>query len=277
MISPGAFLFSCGFLSGRERRLNLVAGASSMPGPWQRGAADTWSSAREREVLIERAKQTSESIEVAVFLALSGGLMDAYSYMARGQVFANAQTGNMLLLGINIADGNWGNILKYAMPVACFAAGIAVAENVKMRCRERKVHWRQLSLMVEVALLVVVAFIPEDLNLLANSLTSLACGIQVQSFRKLHGRGVATTMCIGNLRAGTHELVKWHAEGKGPRSREYREGVLLHYGVIVCFVLGAVLGSRLIRLAGTLAILASPALLLVAFAIMFWDRELERS
>ena len=46
---------------------------------------------------MKRAKQTSESIELGILLALSGGFMDAYSYLARGQVFANAQTGNMLL------------------------------------------------------------------------------------------------------------------------------------------------------------------------------------
>ena len=42
--------------------------------------------------------QISESIELGILLALSGGFMDAYSYIGRGEVFANAQTGNMLLL-----------------------------------------------------------------------------------------------------------------------------------------------------------------------------------
>ena len=42
-------------------------------------------------------KQTSETIELGIFLALAGGFMDAYSYICRGGVFANAQTGNILL------------------------------------------------------------------------------------------------------------------------------------------------------------------------------------
>ena len=57
---------------------------------------------------MKRAKQTSESIELGILLALSGGFMDAYSYLARGQVFANAQTGNMLLFGVNLARGQIG-------------------------------------------------------------------------------------------------------------------------------------------------------------------------
>ena len=46
------------------------------------------------------AKQMSESIELGIVLAASGGFMDAYSYIMRDHVFANAQTGNMLLLGV---------------------------------------------------------------------------------------------------------------------------------------------------------------------------------
>ena len=53
------------------------------------------------------SKQMSESIKLGVILAIAGGFMDAYSYMCRGKVFANAQTGNILLLGINISERNW--------------------------------------------------------------------------------------------------------------------------------------------------------------------------
>ena len=52
--------------------------------------------------------QMSESMPLAIFLTLAGGLQDAYSYNCRGKVFANAQTGNIVLLGQNLAEGNWG-------------------------------------------------------------------------------------------------------------------------------------------------------------------------
>ena len=39
---------------------------------------------------MERAKQISESIEMGAIMALAGGFMDAYSYIGRGGVFANA-------------------------------------------------------------------------------------------------------------------------------------------------------------------------------------------
>ena len=55
-------------------------------------------------VVLKHALQMSDSVEVAAFLAFSGGVMDAYSYLVRGGVFANAQTGNLLLFGINLTS-----------------------------------------------------------------------------------------------------------------------------------------------------------------------------
>ena len=215
------------------------------------------------------AKQESESLELAVLLALAGGIMDAYSYLVRDHVFANAQTGNMLLFGVNLAEGNWLMCLHYAVPVVCFAAGIALCHTIKIVAREEHLHWRQLALVVEAAFLVVVGFIPAGHSLWANGLTSFACGIQVQAFRKFHGRALATTMCIGNLRSGTQSLVSFAHDG----DRKALSGGLLSYFVIVCFVMGAVLGNWCIPVLGTHMIFVAPALLAVAFSVMFIDRE----
>ena len=46
----------------------------------------------------------SESFLIAGILSVSGGLQDAYTYMYRGKVFANAQTGNIVLLAQNLVD-----------------------------------------------------------------------------------------------------------------------------------------------------------------------------
>ena len=150
--------------------------------------------------------QISESIELGILLALSGGFMDAYSYIGRGEVFANAQTGNMLLLGVHLSEGNIPAAIRYLCPVLAFTFGIALADIVRNSGIGSHLHWRQISVVAEAIILTIVSFLPQSHNLLANSLTSLACGIQVESFRKIHGNGIATTMCIGNLRSGTEYL-----------------------------------------------------------------------
>ena len=56
-------------------------------------------------------EKASESYIVGILLAIAGGYLDVYTYICRGGVFANAQTGNIVLLGINVADQNWSKIL----------------------------------------------------------------------------------------------------------------------------------------------------------------------
>ena len=41
-------------------------------------------------------------------------------YIERGKVFANAQTGNMLLFGVNLSEGNYQTMLNYLFPVLAF-------------------------------------------------------------------------------------------------------------------------------------------------------------
>jgi Na+/H+ antiporter NhaC len=48
-----------------------------------------------------------DSLPVAALLAASGGFLDAFTYIGQGHVFANAMTGNVVLLGVYAATGNW--------------------------------------------------------------------------------------------------------------------------------------------------------------------------
>ena len=62
-------------------------------------------------------KQMSESFLTAAFLSVSGGLQDAYTYIFRGKVFANAQTGNIVLLSQSIIDKDFVRAIHYLVPL----------------------------------------------------------------------------------------------------------------------------------------------------------------
>ena len=74
-----------------------------------------------------RTKQTSESFVLSAIISLSGGFQDAYTYNLRDKVFANAQTGNIVLMSQHIMSGEWVQGLHYLMPIFAFAVGILVA------------------------------------------------------------------------------------------------------------------------------------------------------
>ena len=118
--------------------------------------------------------------------------------------------GNILLVGVHISEGDPLLALRYLFPVLSFAAGIMLADLFHERFSSR-IHWRQVTVLAEAVILLGVSFLPSALNLPANCLTSFACGMQVESFRKIHGHGIATTMCIGNLSLGAPERRRLHS------------------------------------------------------------------
>ena len=204
------------------------------------------------------SRQISDSIPCGILLALSGGCMDAYSYLCRGHVFANAQTGNIIFLGLDIGDGDYYVALRFLWPVLAFAGGIIISDIINRRKSFLHFHWRQISVLIEAIALIVALFIPSTLNNTANIIISFACGIQIESFRKIHGHIVSTTMCVGNF-----------GEYFNTRDKSYLRQAYLYFGIIVAFVAGAFIESRLIMVMGGYGLLLSPALLIVVLIIMF--------
>lgn len=214
-----------------------------------------------------KQKQMSENLILGILLAAVGGYLDAYTYLVRGGVFANAQTGNIVLLGINIAQGNYSKTLQYLLPIAAFSAGILIAETVKSKLNQnRYIHWRQIILAVEFLLLFTAAFIPEGKNnIIVNTVVSLVCALQVESFRVINGSSVATTMCTGNLRSGTQLLFI----GISTKNKSALKQCLNYYSIILFFIIGAIAGALLTNYFGTKSIFACCILLAVPFTMMF--------
>ena len=215
--------------------------------------------------ILRRGGQMSDSALTAAVMVLSGGLQDAYTYFCRGGVFANAQTGNIVLLGTGVFSGDLHGAMRYLVPIAAFLLGIIAAELVRRRCRHfERVHWRQLVVLAELALLLGVGFMPQRLNMAANAAVSFVCAMQVQAFRKVRGHAYASTMCIGNLRSGAEALCAYmHTRERGALS-----AAGAYFGVVCMFALGAGLGSVLTRRFGERAIWFSCALLAAACAFM---------
>ena len=219
----------------------------------------------------KRRGQMSEAFCTAMFLSLSGGLQDVYTYLFRGKVFANAQTGNIVLMAVHAFAGEWGRVLHYLVPLCFFALGVFAAELMHQKLQNlQRLHWRQLVVLCEIVMLFVVGFFPQEWNLMANALVSFACAMQVQTFRKVNGRVCASTMCIGNLRSGIEALSAWLRT----RDRTLLVSAAHYFGVILLFAVGAGIGGEVTARWGVRAIWASCALLSVSFALMFVREEL---
>ena len=214
--------------------------------------------------------QMSESLLTASFIILSGGLQDAYTYLCRGKVFANAQTGNIVLFSTYLFEGDWLHSRRYLVPVLAFMLGIFVAECVHRHYKYvEKVHWRQIIILAEIVLLFLVGFLPQEVNTIANAIVSFVCAMQVQTFRKVRGHAYASTMCIGNMRSGTEALcVYFHTHDS-----EVLQKAMTYFGVIGLFAVGAGLGALLTNVFSEQGIWVSCVLLAISFLIMFIREE----
>lgn len=213
--------------------------------------------------------QTSETFRLSALLALSGGFQDAYTYNVRDRVFSNAQTGNVVLMSQHLMMGKWAEALHYLFPVIAFAMGVFVAERVQQKYKYRScIHWRQIIVALEIAILFLVGFIPAQFNMAATMLVSFSCAMQVQTFRKVHGYGYASTMCIGNLRAGTESLSVYLRDKKPGALKK----AVHYYGIILIFAVGAGLGGVMSLHIGLRAIWISPVLLTAACLLMNYEK-----
>lgn len=172
-------------------------------------------------------KQMSEAFINSIFLAMSGGFQDAYTYFTRDKVFSNAQTGNVVLMSQHFMMGEWKDGLKYLLPLLAFAFGVLAAERIQAQFRfARRLHWRQGILLLEIAILLIVGFLPQTLNMTATILVSFSCAMQVQAFRK-----------VGRLFLRQHDVHRQSAERygvafhvfQGAPSRVFEAGSLLFW------------------------------------------------
>ncbi len=216
--------------------------------------------------------EISQSFPMLVLIILSGGLQDAYSYFCRDGVFANAQTGNIVFLSVNLAEGNMQGVLKYLIPVFSFALGVILAKVLFFVSEKGKfLFWKQTVLFAETAVLFAVGFMPQSANVYANALVSFSCAMQVLTFNQIYGNDFASTMCIGNIVKMSGAFVTSIA--KKDKAELKRSG--LYLAVVLFFAIGAGAGYLLQKFFGDRTILFSAALTFTASLAFIGEEKKE--
>ncbi|MBQ9323522.1 MAG: DUF1275 domain-containing protein [Clostridia bacterium] len=216
-------------------------------------------------MLTHSKKLFAESFIPNAIMSLCGGFLDAYTYIVRDRIFANTQTGNFVLLGMNLAGRNYSLCIRYLVPIAAFSVGAFITSLAYAKGKNIPEHWwRRDILGLEILALAVVAFIPTTHNNIANASVSFACGLQAQSFRKVGGFTYASTMCTGNLRsfsAALGHLVLHDVPDAGVHC-------LALGGMLLFFTFGAAAGWALSELWGTYTVMIPCLLLAIVLLIM---------
>jgi uncharacterized membrane protein YoaK (UPF0700 family) len=219
-----------------------------------------------------RALPTAHTVRLGVLLTLVGGGLDAYTFVSRNGVFANAQTGNVVLMCVAAAQTHWRQALNHVPPIIAFVAGVVAAESLKrpkVAALVRKPARAAIGL--EIAVLVGVGFIPHGtLSSLVTILIAFTASVQVSTFRTLVDTPYTTTMTTGNLRTAAlnfYAALVDHDTAAARRARQFGT-------IILAFIFGAFGGAILTGAEGTHAVWIGAIVLLLCLVLFVHDERM---
>jgi uncharacterized membrane protein YoaK (UPF0700 family) len=180
---------------------------------------------------------------VAVLLTLSGGFLDAFTYIGHGKVFANSMTGNIVLLAVNLAAGDWQQASRHISPIVGFVCGVLAAHLLQLVIPRRVRHPAIAALLFEIVFLAAASLkgLPEFWLIPG---ISFVATLQTMFFTRSGRLTYTSVMTTGNLR----RCAQLFFESTIPR----RDSVGLHDAAVLgaislSFALGAVVGGLTTR------------------------------
>lgn len=177
-----------------------------------------------------------------------GGFLEVYTFVTRGGIFANAQTGNIARIGIFLAQGKPLLVLRFLIPVLSFVFGSLISIRLKVllpRCPRFPLSYGQIITITEILLISIIGFIPLGvMDVTATVLVSFVCAIQVSSFRHFGNNAFSSTMCTGNLRQATEELSKYRERG----DKKHLHNAIGYFVIDIVFCLFSAVGVWITRL-----------------------------
>lgn len=224
-------------------------------------------STQKNKFMIPLPTVTSESIFLGVLLTIVGGFLDAYTYIGRGGVFANAQTANMVLVGIDAFEGNWGQVLLYCLPIFAFIVGVIVSEILKKSSSSLFIsNSKGAILAIEIVILLIVGFVPYTVsNIFVTVTLSFITSLQYCSFKKLADSPYASTMCTGNLRSASQAAYTAFTKKDHKAAKE----ALSLFIIIFSFIFGAFLGGFLTVSTGAHAAWFADIFLIISLILLY--------
>jgi len=221
-------------------------------------------------------EKPEETLWVASLLTLAGGALDAFTYVGHGGVFANAMTGNVVLLAVHLAQGQWDRANTFLVPLVAYLCGVVVAYVLKEGPFQKIVPYpARTSLALEVVILAWIAAVPGGLSdMAAVVLVAFSAALQGASFTTLRGFAYTSVTTTGNVRRFAETFL---AALVFNRSAESRAAARAFGQICLCFISGAVIGSWATRHWHDRAVLV-PALLLASALVLClpWNKPIQR-
>ncbi len=141
------------------------------------------------------------AVTAACILTAGGGAMDAWVYLDHGHVFANAQTGNIVLFSILMATGCYGDALCHVPPLAAFCAGLVASRLSGAWLKRHSANSRNLRLSFEAFALIALGLgAPHLSDAAVTTSIGFIAAVQITTLSHIGAWSFNTGMTTGNLR-----------------------------------------------------------------------------
>ena len=210
------------------------------------------------------------SLATGSVLMLATGFVDAYTFLQHGHVFAQAMTGNLVLIAIGAFDPSivafWRPLVSYL----AFVLGVVAVWAWSRGQAPRRPGPQLATLGLQVVVLAVVGFLTGGaLSVVITAFISFASGMQIAAFRDV-GRASFTTTVMTTNSMKTVNAALTAVTSADPEGRV----VARAYGMALAgFVAGAFLGAFLSTRLGDRAAWIDAALFAVAGVLYVLERR----
>jgi uncharacterized membrane protein YoaK (UPF0700 family) len=141
------------------------------------------------------------TLAAGALLSAIGGFLDAYTYVGHGMVFANAQSGNVLLAALAIVNAQWSLAIRHIPPIIALFVGTFFVRAVQLISPRLGLRSATVCLAVEALVLLGNAALPADINdYLSTVSISFAAALQWSAFANIEGWTYTSIAATGNLR-----------------------------------------------------------------------------
>jgi len=214
-----------------------------------------------------------ETLPVAALLILAAGMLDAHTYVGYGGVFANAMTGNIVILMIHLARGDFAGAAHYVCPIAAYVGGVALAHTLKEKpVAGRIVYPARLALAIEVGFLALAALLPGVPGTVVVTGIAFVAAMQATAFTRVGTFAFTSVTTSANLR---HFAESFMAAVVFRRGAAAWRQLMFFFTVVVCFFAGALGGGAATYAFGHAALWLPVALLSLALVLCLpWNRRM---
>lgn len=207
-------------------------------------------------------------------MILVGGFYGGYTYSVRGGVFCNAQTANVVLFSLALGNRNFQRAGYLLIPISAYFLGAVVSEILAKKVKHfHLLRWDTILVGVEAGACLFLGLLPKSApDQICQVMLNFICSMQFNTFRQNEGIPMATTFVTNHIRQVGSNIVKSIRDKNPDAANRWKA----HAVMILCFSLGAVIGTVMSNLWDVRAILGIiPFQLLIFLRLAYADRTYE--